>query len=219
MPEALRQNLIDRDVEILDPATGTGTFIVELMEHFRGQTGEAAPQIQGGTARQRGGDPALLRRQPEHRGDLRAITGQYAEFPDLCSSTRWTTSAALGISGHQHDLFGAMGEENVERIKRQNRRKICVVIGNPPYNANQQNENEQQQEPTPIRTSTAHQGDLHQGDHGAEDQALRHVRAVFPLGSDRLHDDGMWPSSPTAVSSKAAPSTAFASGGREIRRI
>ncbi|WP_420103375.1 N-6 DNA methylase [Bosea sp. (in: a-proteobacteria)] len=29
--------LIDRDVEILDPATGTGTFICELLEHFRGQ--------------------------------------------------------------------------------------------------------------------------------------------------------------------------------------
>ena len=35
-----RKNLIDQDVEILDPATGTGTFICELLEHFRGQ-----PQI------------------------------------------------------------------------------------------------------------------------------------------------------------------------------
>src|SRR5207244_4039067 len=31
------RNLIDRNVEILDPATGTGTFISELLEHFRGQ--------------------------------------------------------------------------------------------------------------------------------------------------------------------------------------
>ena len=31
------RNLIDQDVEILDPATGTGTFICELPEHFRGQ--------------------------------------------------------------------------------------------------------------------------------------------------------------------------------------
>ena len=27
-------------------------------------------------------------------------------------------------------------------MKRQNRRKISVIIGNPPYNANQQNEND-----------------------------------------------------------------------------
>jgi predicted helicase len=39
-------------------------------------------------------------------------------------------------------MFGAMSEENVERIKRQNKRKISVIIGNPPYNANQQNEND-----------------------------------------------------------------------------
>ena len=35
-----------------------------------------------------------------------------------------------------------MGEENVARITRQNKKKISVVIGNPPYNANQLNENE-----------------------------------------------------------------------------
>jgi len=29
-----------------------------------------------------------------------------------------------------------------ERINRQNERKISVIIGNPPYNANQMNENE-----------------------------------------------------------------------------
>jgi predicted helicase len=28
-----------------------------------------------------------------------------------------------------------MGAENVARIKRQNKRKISVIIGNPPYNA------------------------------------------------------------------------------------
>jgi predicted helicase len=34
------KNLIDSNVEILDPATGTGTFIVELLEHFRGRAAE-----------------------------------------------------------------------------------------------------------------------------------------------------------------------------------
>ena len=39
-------------------------------------------------------------------------------------------------------MFGALSDENIERVKRQNKRKISVVIGNPPYNANQQNEND-----------------------------------------------------------------------------
>lgn len=62
--------LIDRDVEILDPATGTGTFICELLEHFSRPARQARQQVQERAARQRGGDPALLRRQSEHRGDL-----------------------------------------------------------------------------------------------------------------------------------------------------
>lgn len=42
----------------------------------------------------------------------------------------------------QGALFGSVSEENVARIKRQNGRKISVIIGNPPYNANQLNEND-----------------------------------------------------------------------------
>ena len=40
------KNLIDRDVDILDPATGTGTFICELLEHFRGQPKKLAHKYQ-----------------------------------------------------------------------------------------------------------------------------------------------------------------------------
>jgi len=34
--EKFGRNLVDRDVEILDPAAGTGTFICEMLEHFKG---------------------------------------------------------------------------------------------------------------------------------------------------------------------------------------
>jgi predicted helicase len=48
----------------------------------------------------------------------------------------------VGKGQHYGDLLGALSEENVERIRRQNKKKISVIIGNPPYNANQLNENE-----------------------------------------------------------------------------
>ncbi|HNH08843.1 MAG TPA: Eco57I restriction-modification methylase domain-containing protein [Leptospiraceae bacterium] len=35
-----------------------------------------------------------------------------------------------------------MNAENADRIKKQNKKEISVIIGNPPYNANQQNEND-----------------------------------------------------------------------------
>jgi predicted helicase len=42
----------------------------------------------------------------------------------------------FAYSGKQLSIF-ALADENAERIQRQNEREISVIIGNPPYNANQ----------------------------------------------------------------------------------
>jgi predicted helicase len=136
------KSLIDRGVEILDPATGTGTFIVELLEHFRGNHDKLRYKYK---EELHANEVAIL---PYYVANLnieatyQAITGQFAEFENLCLVDTLDNVDALGIhSGHQFDLLGSLSDTNIERIKRQNRRKISVIIGNPPYNANQQNEN------------------------------------------------------------------------------
>jgi predicted helicase len=57
--------------------------------------------------------------------------------------------------------LGSVSEENVERINRQNKRKISIVIGNPPYNANQANENDnnKNREYRPIQRDPAERPD------------------------------------------------------------
>jgi predicted helicase len=134
--------LIDKQVEILDPAAGTGTFITELIEHFRGQP--AKPRYKY-LEELNANEVAIL---PYYVANLNieatyaAING-YEEFPNLCFvDTLDNTVALRAHKGQQGDLFGAVSEENVARIKRQNKKKISVIIGNPPYNANQLNENE-----------------------------------------------------------------------------
>ena len=137
------KNLIDKDVDILDPATGTGTYICELLEHFRGQPKKLAHKYQHEL---HANEVAIL---PYYVANLNieatyaAITGSYAEFPNLCFVDTLDNvglhTAARGTTG---ELFGSVSEENVERIRRQNSRRISVVIGNPPYNANQQSEND-----------------------------------------------------------------------------
>ena len=136
------KNLIDRGVEILDPATGTGTFIVELLEHFRGNRDKLAHKYK---EELHANEVAIL---PYYVANLNieatyaAITGQFAEYPNLCFVDTLDNVAALGIySGHQGDMFGSVSDENMGRIKRQNERKISVIIGNPPYNAWQENYN------------------------------------------------------------------------------
>jgi predicted helicase len=137
------KRLIDKDVEILDPAVGTGTFITELIEHFRGQPAKLRYKY---LEELHANEVAIL---PYYVANLNieatyaATTSEYEEFPNLCFVDTLDNVAALRTTkGSQGDLFGAVSEENVARIKRQNARKISVIIGNPPYNANQFNENE-----------------------------------------------------------------------------
>lgn len=186
------KSLVDKGVEILDPATGTGTFICELLEHFRGQKQKLAHKYK---EELHANEVAIL---PYYVANLNieatyaAITGQYAEFPNLCFVDTLDNVAGLGkFSGHQEELFGAMSEENVERIKRQNQRKISVIIGNPPYNANQQNENDNNKnraypridlriKDTYIKESTAQKTKLY-------DMYAR----FFRWASDRIKDEGI----------------------------
>ncbi|MFM6504481.1 MAG: type ISP restriction/modification enzyme, partial [Dolichospermum sp.] len=64
--------------------------------------------------------------------------GVYEEFENICFVD---TLDNTSFEGKQMDLF-AMTVENTARIKRQNDRTISVIIGNPPYNAKQENFND-----------------------------------------------------------------------------
>lgn len=186
------KNLIDEHVEILDPATGTGTFICELMEHFRGHPQKLAHKYKNEL---HANEVAIL---PYYVANLNieatyaAISGQFAEYPNLCFVDTLDNVAGLGIkAGYQHDMFAGLSDENVARVKRQNARKISVIIGNPPYNANQANENDNNKnrdyprideliKSSYIRLSTAQKTKVY-------DMYAR----FFRWASDRMHDDGV----------------------------
>lgn len=137
------KSLIDKDVDILDPATGTGTFICELIQHFAGQPDKLRHKYRHEL---HANEVAIL---PYYVANLNieatfsAATGSYEEFPGLCFvDTLDNTHALRKHKGHIDDLFGSVSDDNVKRIRQQNSRRISVIIGNPPYNANQLNENE-----------------------------------------------------------------------------
>jgi predicted helicase len=186
------RNLIDKDVEILDPATGTGTFICELLEHFRGQPKKLEHKYKNEL---HANEVAIL---PYYVANLNieatyaAITGAYEEFPNLCFvDTLDNVGLHTSARGVNADLFAGVSEENVARIKRQNTRRISVIIGNPPYNANQANENDNNKnreyphidlriKQTYIAESTAQKTKLY-------DMYAR----FFRWASDRLSENGV----------------------------
>ena len=128
--------LADRDVEILDPATGTGTFVTELIDYLPAHCLEYKYKHEIHC-----NEVAIL---PYYIANLnieytyKQKMAVYEEFENICFVD--TLDNTLFV-GKQMDLF-AMTVENTARIKRQNDRTISVIIGNPPYNAKQENFND-----------------------------------------------------------------------------
>jgi predicted helicase len=133
------KTLASKNVEILDPATGTGTYICDLIEYLPKQN------LQHKFLHElHANEIAIL---PYYIANLnieytyRQKMGEYEQFPNICFVDT-LDNLGFGFTGKQTDLFGSLSQENAERIKRQNEKKISVIIGNPPYNANQLNEND-----------------------------------------------------------------------------
>jgi len=130
--------LQDEGVEILDPATGTGTFICDMIDHIRKDKLEYKYKHE-----LHANEVEIL---PYYIANLnieftyKQKMGSYAEFENLCFVDTLDNYVNMN-EGAETDIF-SVTDENAERIKRQNERKISVIIGNPPYNANQMNENE-----------------------------------------------------------------------------
>jgi predicted helicase len=186
------KRLIDEGVEILDPATGTGTYICELIEYFRGQPEKLRHKY---TEELHANEVAIL---PYYVANLnieatyQAVAGQYAEYPNLCFVDTLDNIGGLGIkSGHQFNLFASVSDENVARVKRQNQRKISVVIGNPPYNANQQNENDNNKNRSYPHIDGLIKRSFVKQSTAQKTKVYDMYARFFRWASDRLHDDGV----------------------------
>jgi len=129
--------LADPGVEILDPCTGTGTYVTELIEYLPADKLEHKYKHEIHC-----NEMAIL---PYYIANLnieytyQQKMGKYEEFQNICLVD---TLDHCGFEGKQFDLF-SMSVQNTARIQDQNDRTISVVIGNPPYYANQANENDE----------------------------------------------------------------------------
>ena len=190
------RRLADDNVQILDPATGTGTFVTSLIDYLPPDRLEYKylNEIHAN-------EVAIL---PYYIANLnieytyRERTGRYLVFPNLCfvdtlDNIDWQAAGATGGAVQRQGAFnlGGISTENWIRVQEQNEKTISVIIGNPPYNANQQNENDNNRNreypeidrrisDTYIAESTAQKTKQY-------DMYKRFIR----WASDRLSDDGI----------------------------
>ena len=190
------RGLADDNVQILDPATGTGTFVTSLIDYLPLDRLEYKylNEIHAN-------EVAIL---PYYIANLnieytyRERTGRYQVFPNLCfvdtlDNMDWQGAGATGGAVERQAAFnlGGLSTENWMRVQLQNEKTISVIIGNPPYNdsatlwgdggANREYpEIDRRISDTYIKESTAqktHQYDMYK----------RFIR----WASDRLADDGI----------------------------
>ncbi|MBX3083651.1 MAG: DUF559 domain-containing protein [Anaerolineae bacterium] len=128
------KSLGDDGVVILDPATGTGNFIVNLLRRVPKQHLETMYK-----ERLFANEIMLL---PYYIAALNIehayyeLTGTYEPFEGLCFVD------TLDLAEGAQMRFSFMTEQNTARVERQKKAPITVIIGNPPYNVGQVNEND-----------------------------------------------------------------------------
>ena len=133
------KSLADTGVHIIDPFVGTGNFIVRLMQDIPG-----------------------IALDKKYRGELHCNEvmllpyyiasmniehayfekmGRYAPFKHICFVDTFDTFELLDAP-NQTGHFNFLTAENTQRVQEQKKTPMFVVIGNPPYNASQANEND-----------------------------------------------------------------------------
>jgi len=141
---ALRQEfgvgLTDKDVSILDPFTGTGTFIVRLL-----QSGLIKPEdLQRKYTSELHANEILL--LPYYIAAINIETTYHSLFPEgkqiYQSFNGIVLTDTFQMNEHDETLNADYFPENNQRVLAQKRAKIQVIISNPPYSAGQRSKND-----------------------------------------------------------------------------
>ena len=130
------KSLSDRNVHILDPFTGTGNFIVNLMRHIprSALSHKYRDELHCNEVMLLPYYVAAM--NVEH--EFFEATGKYEPFEGICLVDTFET-----VEESQGDFEKVLfNEANASRVERQKKAPIRVVIANPPYNAGQVNEND-----------------------------------------------------------------------------
>jgi predicted helicase len=139
------RSLADENIHILDPFTGTGTFITRLLQ---------SGLIQGESLERKyrhelhANEIVLLayyiasvnienvyhdlRNEPE---------GEYTPFDGICL----TDTFQLGETRDSEELFSEIFPQNSKRVQQQQKTPLRVIIGNPPYSIGQKSANDNAQ--------------------------------------------------------------------------
>ena len=176
------RSLSDTGVHIIDPFVGTGNFIVRLMRDIQGTALEAKYRHELHC-----NEVMLL---PYYIASLNIEqeyyqrTGTYLPFDGIALADTFEL-----LEQEQGELFT---QENTERVERQKAADMFVVIGNPPYNMGQVNENDNNKNRTYETMDTLLQETYSRASKATNKNALSdpYVKAIL-WASERIGEEGV----------------------------
>ncbi len=153
LQKEFRRSLSDENIHILDPFTGTGTFMTRLL-----QSGLIAPEdLERKYKHELHANEIVLLAyyiasinienvyhdlvapSPSERAGGEAVA--YTPFNGICL----TDTFQLGETDASEKLFSNMFPQNSERVEAQRKAPLRVIIGNPPYSVGQKSANDNAQ--------------------------------------------------------------------------
>ena len=126
------RSLSDTGVHLIDPFVGTGNFIVRLIQAIDKTALKAKYSDELHCNEVLLMPYYIASMNIEH--EFYVATKQYQPFDNLCLVDTFDVTAERQLS-----MFAP---ENTRRVERQKQTEMFVVIGNPPYNARQMDEND-----------------------------------------------------------------------------
>ena len=132
----------DEGVCVIDPCTGTGNFVVNLLGRV---ARENRRELENFYRERLFANEVML--MPYYIASLNIeheyyrLSGRYEGFEGIC----FVDTLDLA-EGDMPEMFTEFSQRNSARVERQKAAQINVVIGNPPYNVGQPGRERQQQE-------------------------------------------------------------------------
>ena len=180
------RSLADDGVHVLDPFVGTGNFMLRVMRHLQ-EIGKLSCLPDKYAAELHCNEVMLLpyyiaAMNIEH--EYYELTEQYLPFEGICLVDTFELAEDSQLS-----LFV---QENTQRVENQKDQDITVIIGNPPYNAGQVNENDNNKNRTYATMDKRVRETYSQDSNATNKNALSdpYVKAIR-WAADRIGEDGV----------------------------
>lgn len=139
------RSLADENIHILDPFTGTGTFITRLLQSGL-MPGESLEQkylheLHANEIVLLAYYIASVNIENVYHDLRHEPDGEYTPFDGICL----TDTFQLGETHDGEELFSEIFPQNSKRVQQQQKTPLRVIIGNPPYSIGQKSANDNAQ--------------------------------------------------------------------------